>query len=105
MKTLLAILYLILAPLALAERTVVLVWDASANATDYVVCVDGKPVSEVGTTQATLTIPDAKTSLTVIARNIGGESAPSDPLIIPAAPANPKGLRVQSIIRTTVSAP
>ena len=103
MKTLLALI--LLASTAFADRAITLAWDATPNAADYVVYIDGKPVSEVTVTQAQITISDAKTVLTVTARNIGGESPPSDPLTVPASPANPKGLTIKTIIRTTVSAP
>lgn len=105
----LALLWLYcIAYMAFAERTVSLAWDANPagdSVTGYVVTVDGKDQPSVATTSASVTIPDARATITVAAINASGRSAPSDPITIPAFPASPKGLRVSSIVRTTITTP
>lgn len=94
--------------MALADRTVTLAWDANAPAeivTSYAVIIDGKELPPVTGTTAAITIPDTRTTVSVVAISDGGRSEPSAPLIIPAAPSNPKGVRVTSIVRTTISTP
>ena len=97
-----------LAYMAFAERSLTLAWSANPPAdmvTSYVVTVDGVRQPPVTGTTAQVTIPDARTTVAVIAVNLGGESAPSAPLAIPASPANPAGVRVTAIMRTTISTP
>lgn len=99
-----------LASVAFADRSLTLAWDANPPAelvTSYEVSVDGKVTATVkgDVITAQVTIPDARTSITVSAVNIGGKGPPSAPLEIPASPSNPKGVRVTAILRTTVSTP
>ena len=98
-----------LAYMAFADRNVTLAWDSNAPEDDvvaYALIVDGKEQPKTETTTAQVTIPDAKTTITVIAYNsLGQSSPPSAAVIIPASPSNPKGLRVTAILRTTVSTP
>lgn len=108
MKPLLIILSLTLP--AFADRSLTLAWDANPPAelvTGYEVYVDGKLANTVDGNQtvAQVTIPDAKTSVTLVAVSSVGKSDPSSPLVIPASPSNPKGVRVTAILRTTVSTP
>ena len=111
MKTLYAIAFYTVALIyvALADRNVTMAWDANSPEDDvvsYALIVDGKEQPKVETTTAQVTIPDTKTTITVIAYNsLGQSSPPSAAVIIPASPANPKGLRVTAILRTTVSTP
>lgn len=94
--------------MAFAERSLTLAWTANPASdlvTGYIVTVDGVRQPPVTGTTAQVTIPDARTSVAVIAVNLGGESAPSAPLAIPASPANPAGVRVTAIMRTTISTP
>jgi len=93
-----------LAYMALADRSVTIAWDAQPDV-EFIVRAGTAIVGKVATNQSTVTIPDAKTAITVTAKNIAGESEPSEPLVIPAAPANPKGVRVVEIRRTTISKP
>ena len=107
MKTLTILLALTL-PL-FADRALTLAWDANPpdeQITAYEVSIDGKLAATVSNAEAQLTLPDAKCSLTVVAVNsLGIKSEPSNPLVIPVAPSNPKGVRVVKIIRTTISQP
>lgn len=104
------IILLSLALPALADRSLTLAWEPNPPAesiTGYEVYVDGKLANTVDGNQtiAQVTIPDAKSSVTVVAVSAAGKSDPSSPLVIPASPSNPKGVRVTAILRTTVSTP
>ena len=111
MKLLLTLLAIIglLSAIARADRSLTLAWDANPpdeQIAAYEVSIDGKLAATVYNTEAQLTIPDAKCALTVVAVNsLGIKSEPSNPLVIPVAPSNPKGVRVVKIIRTTISKP
>lgn len=101
------ILSLLLTAAAHADRSVTLAWDANAPAdqvTGYEVQVDGKTIQQVEGTTAQVTIPDTKCVVSVVAVNIAGKSEPAS-LSVPPTPANPKGLRITAILRTTVSTP
>ena len=103
MKHLLLTLALTLS--AYAERTVSLEWDAQSDAKSFAVYAGGVKLATVSTNKATITVPDAAATLTVTASNDGGDSIPSAPLVLPSAPASPKGLRITKIIRTTITTP
>lgn len=115
MKTFFKTIYLVLAlllglvTLAQGERSVTLAWDpnpAEDMVASYALIIDGKELPKTEATTAVVVIPDTKTTITVIAYTAQGlSSPPSAPLIIPASPSNPKGLRVTAILRTTVSTP
>ena len=103
MKTILALILLAL-PL-FADRAVSITWDAQPEATSFEVSVDGTLRATVQANEAlAVPIPEGRTVLSVVACNDGGKSLPAS-ITIPAAPANPKGVTIKTIIRTTVSAP
>ena len=101
----LATILLTLATSALAERTVTFAWDASPDATSYMLYVNGSPVASTSETQITVQLPDARTAVNVTGSNITGESEPSATLIVPLAPTIPKGFRISKIVRTTTATP
>ena len=96
---------LMLATSALAERTVTFAWDATLDATSYMLYVNGSPVASTTETQITVQIPDARSAVNVTGSNIAGESEPSATLIVPPAPSIPKGFRISKIVRTTTATP
>jgi hypothetical protein len=106
------ILTLLLTLPLMADRQLTVTWDKYPERNEIVIKIDGKELGFVLVNpddpkleSLTVTIPDGKVTLVAVARNIGGESDPSEPLVIPAAPANPKGVKIVTIIRTTISAP
>ena len=110
MKTILALAALVTS--ALADRQLTVTWDKYPERNEIVIKMGDKELGYVLVNPAdpklesiTVTIPDGKVTLVAIARNVGGESEPSEPLVIPAAPANPRGLKIITIIRTTISTP
>lgn len=110
MKSLLTLLALagLLSAIARADRSLTLTWDANPPVelvTEYEIFVDGKLTTSVIINTAQVIIPDAKCAVTVVAVSNAGKSDPSTPLLIPASPSNPKGVRVTAILRTTVSTP
>ena len=94
-----------LATSALAERTVTFAWDATLDATNYTLYVNGSPIISTNDTQITVQLADGKTNVNVTASNISGESEPSTTLVVPAAPSIPKGFRISKIVRTTTATP
>lgn len=88
---------------ALAERTATIGWDVDNTATSFLVYVGNVVTATVTTNEATVTIPETATSITIVAVNAGGESEPSATLVIPAAPRNPKGVFVKRIVRVTTT--
>jgi ABC-type sugar transport system substrate-binding protein len=92
-----------LTALAAADRTATIGWEADSTATSFIVKVGDAVAATVETNEATFVIPDTATSITVVAVNAGGESEPSATLVIPAAPLNPKGVYVKSIVRVTTT--
>jgi len=103
MRTLALILALTLS--SLAERTVTFTWDATADADSYTLYVNGAPVASTSNTQITVQLPDARTNVNVTSVNIAGESEPSATLVVPPAPAIPKGFKISKIVRTTTATP
>ena len=109
--TLLLILAALTLPL-MADRQLTVTWDKYPEPNEIVIKMGDKELGYVLVNPAdpkleslTVTIPDGKVTLVAIARNVGGESEPSEPLVIPAAPANPRGVKIVTIVRTTISAP
>jgi hypothetical protein len=105
MKTLLLTL---LALPVMADRVLTIAWNPQTDADSFRIYVDGSTVVDVPSTatpSATVSIPEGKCTVTVSARNAGGESLQSAPLTIPASPANPKGITIKEIRRTTISTP
>ncbi len=96
---------LMLATSTLAERTVTFAWDATPDATNYNLYVNGAPVASTTETQVTVQIPDARTNVNVTSVNIAGESEKSATLSVPPAPTIPKGFRISKIVRTTTATP
>lgn len=110
MKT---ILFLILSILPLTARDATFAWDpnpAADQVTGYrleILNAQGQWVAAGTSTTTTLnlpTFPDAATSIRAIAINSGGESDPSAPLVILAAPSAPKGLRVTLMVKLKIQA-
>jgi hypothetical protein len=106
------LLALLLALPAMADRQLTVTWDKYPERNEIVIKMGDKELGVVLVNpddpkleSLTVTIPDGKVTLVAVARNIGGESDPSEPLVIPAAPANPKGIKIVTIIRTTISTP
>lgn len=106
-----ALLYC-LAYMALAERTITVQWDRQADATQFRVYVNGTLREDIDTAElaadssptATLTIPDEEVTVSVTAHNVFGESLPAS-IQVPTAPASPKGLKITTVIRTTIATP
>ena len=110
MKTILILAALVTS--ALADRQLTVTWDKYPERNEIIIKSGDKELGKVlinpddpKLESITVTIPDTKVTLVAIARNVGGESEPSEPLVIPAAPANPRGLKIITIIRTTISTP
>lgn len=85
MKTILITL-LTLTHLALAATTLPITWDAMANVDGFNIYAGETLLGTVSENVATVTIPDATTTLTVAAFNLRGEGPRSAPLVIPALP-------------------
>lgn len=91
---------------ALADRSVTIAWDAQPEATSF--NVKNGPdaiIARPTTNECTIVIPDAATTIYAPAVNSAGESENSLPLVIPKAPASPKGLKITKIVRTTITTP
>ena len=110
MKT---ILSLFLSILPLTARDATFAWDANPavdQVTGYrleILNTQGQWITAGTTATTTLnlpTFPDAATSIRAIAINSGGESDPSAPLVILAAPSAPKGLRVTLMVKLKIQA-
>ena len=101
-----------LAYMAFAERTVTVQWDRQADASKFRVYVNGSIREDIDTAElsldtpptATVTIPDEEVTVSVTAYSIFGESLPAS-IQIPPAPASPKGLKITTVIRTTIATP
>jgi hypothetical protein len=112
MKTTILLLLAALTLPLMAERQLTVTWDKYPERNEIIIKSGDKELGNILVNpddpkleSITVTIPDGKVTLVAIARNVGGESEPSEPLVIPAAPANPRGLKITTIIRTTISLP
>ena len=110
MKTILVLLFSIL---PLTARDATFAWDANPAAdqvTSYrleLLNGAGQWVAAGATAATTLNLPnfpDGATSIRAIAINAGGESDPSAPLVIVAAPSAPKGLKLTLMIKLKIQA-
>ena len=85
MKTILTTL-LTLTAIAVASTTLPVTWDAMSNVDGFNVYAGETLLGTVSANEATVTIPDETTTLTVSAFNVRGEGPRSAPLVIPALP-------------------
>ena len=81
--------------LAFASTTLPITWDAMANVDGFNIYAGETLLGTVTDNVATVTIPDATTTLTVAAFNLRGEGPRSEPLVIPALPPAVKAFVVK----------